>query len=129
MPVLKIAVMNGRSPSDLRLLLDTIHDVVVSAFNVPARDRYQIVVGHDPTHFIAEDTGLDIVRSPDFTMIELVSRPRTEAQKLDFYDLLAVELQSRCAISPADLMIYFVENSDVDWSFGLGRAQFITREL
>lgn len=129
MPVLKIAVMRRRSPGDLRLLLDTIHEVVVSAFDVPARDRYQIVTEYDPTHLIAEDTGLDIARSPDFTIIELVSRPRTQAQKLNFYALLADALKTQCAISPADLMIYFVENGDVDWSFGLGRAQFVTGDL
>lgn len=30
---------------------------------------------------------------------------------------------------PADLIVSLVENSDADWSFGAGRAQFLTKEL
>jgi hypothetical protein len=30
---------------------------------------------------------------------------------------------------PADLIVSITENSDEDWSFGHGRAQFLTGEL
>nr|WP_321922533.1 tautomerase family protein [Paraburkholderia guartelaensis] len=41
----------------------------------------------------------------------------------------AAKLQSQCSISPDDVIVSIVENDDADWSFGRGRAQFITREL
>lgn len=43
MPLLKIDLYEGRSDAQLQQLLDTMHDVMVKAFKVPVRDRYQIV--------------------------------------------------------------------------------------
>lgn len=39
MPLLKIDVVAGRTEDELTLLLDTIHDAMVEAFQVPVRDR------------------------------------------------------------------------------------------
>jgi hypothetical protein len=36
---------------------------------------------------------------------------------------------TRCGISPDDVMVNFATNADEDWSFGAGRAQFLTGEL
>ncbi|WP_339499041.1 tautomerase family protein [Pseudomonas silesiensis] len=38
-------------------------------------------------------------------------------------------LQAECDLSPDDLIVSLVENTDADWSFGRGRAQFLTGEL
>lgn len=42
MPLLYIDLIEGRSPSETRALLDAVHDAVVEAFQVPPRDRYQV---------------------------------------------------------------------------------------
>jgi malonate semialdehyde decarboxylase len=42
--------------------------------------------------------------------------------------LLCEELQRAC-VPPSDVMVAMVENRDEDWSFGLGRGQFLTKEL
>jgi hypothetical protein len=40
------------------------------------------------------------------------------------------EFERECGIPPSDVMVTIVENGDEDWSFALGRAQFlITRKL
>ncbi|WP_413990747.1 tautomerase family protein [Labrys okinawensis] len=78
---------------------------------------------------IAEDTGLGIPRSDRFVLIEVISRPRSTERKKAFYANLVEDLSTRCGISPSDIMVSFVENTDADWSFGLGRAQFLTGEL
>ena len=46
MPLLYIDLIEGRSPSEVQVLLDAAHDAVVGAFAVPPGDRYQ-VVQHD----------------------------------------------------------------------------------
>ncbi|BBZ44018.1 tautomerase family protein [Mycobacterium parmense] len=46
-----------------------------------------------------------------------------------FYKLLASNLAERCGLDPADLIVSITENNDEDWSFGHGRAQFLTGEL
>ncbi|MFT8885231.1 MAG: tautomerase family protein, partial [Acetobacter papayae] len=46
-----------------------------------------------------------------------------------FYRLLAEKLEQACGLAPADLMVSIIQNADEHWSFGLGRAQFLTGEL
>ena len=81
MPLVRIDVIRGRDPEQLRTLLDTIHDATVAAFDVPETDRYQILTQHGPGDIVALDAGL------------------------------------------------VTENGPADWSFGDGRAQFLTGAL
>jgi phenylpyruvate tautomerase PptA (4-oxalocrotonate tautomerase family) len=129
MPMLRIDLFEGRTEIELRSLLDAAHRAMVAAFNVPERDRYQIVNEHKPTRMIIEDTGLDIPRTEKFVFIQVTTRPRTVEEKTAFYRLTTKELKKSCGISPADVMINFVTCQDEDWSFGHGRAQFLTGEL
>lgn len=129
MPLLKIDVVEGRSEQEITTLLDTVHDAMVDAFQVPVRDRYQVLNEHKPTRLIIQDTGLGFTRSDKVVVITAISRPRSAEMKQRFYALLAEGLERNCGISPQDLMVSIVINSDEDWSFGLGRAQFLTGEL
>ncbi|MFP8966868.1 tautomerase family protein [Pokkaliibacter sp. CJK22405] len=129
MPLLKFDLIEGRDRNQLRELLDAAHEAMVEAFAVPQRDRYQVVTQHSPGEMIVQDTGLGLERSDQVVMLTVVSRPRKESQKLAFYRLLADGLKHRCGLDPQDLMVSIVENTDADWSFGRGQAQFITGEL
>ncbi|SES47825.1 tautomerase family protein [Rhizobium sp. NFR03] len=129
MPLIKLHIRKGRSEADITRLLDTVHAVMLDAFHVPERDRYQIVFEHEDTHFRALDTGLGFTRTDRFVLIEVVSRPRPRNEKLAFYENLGVQLPERCGIPASDLMVSFVENGDEDWSFGGGVAQFVTGDL
>lgn len=129
MPLLKFELIEGRDDEQLRTLLDTAHDAMVQAFHVPPSDRYQSVTQHRPGELILEDTGLGFRRSRQVVLLTVVSRPRSAQEKVDFYRLLAQGLRDRCDISPDDLIVSMIENTDADWSFGQGRAQFLTGEL
>jgi phenylpyruvate tautomerase PptA (4-oxalocrotonate tautomerase family) len=129
MPLMRFDVIEGRSEPELKALLDAAHRAMVAAFKVPERDRYQIVQEHPRSHMIVEDTGLGIERSDKIVIVTVVSRPRTREKKEALYKLLTQEFERSCGISPADVMVTIVENSDEDWSFGLGRAQFLTGDL
>ncbi|MBZ9785788.1 tautomerase family protein [Pseudomonas sp. REP124] len=129
MPLLKFDVIQGRTDEQLRTLLDVAHQAMVQAFEVPFSDRYQSVTQHRPGELILHDTGLGYTRSARVVLLTVVSRPRTQEQKTAFYRLLAEKLQAACDLSPDDLIVSLVENSDADWSFGGGRAQFLTGEL
>ncbi|WP_147469609.1 tautomerase family protein, partial [Pseudomonas marginalis] len=59
----------------------------------------------------------------------VISRPRTDDAKVKFYQLLAHGLQEKCGIESRDVVVSVVTNTDADWSFGFGRAQFLTGEL
>lgn len=129
MPLLKFNVLKGRTAPDLERLLDTAHRAMVRSFNVPERDRYQVLIEHQPSHLRALDTGLGIPRTDRFVLIEVTSRPRSREEKQAFYENLCHDLSAECGIEASDVMVAFTENSDDDWSFGLGRAQFLTGEL
>nr|WP_314876850.1 tautomerase family protein [uncultured Pseudomonas sp.] len=129
MPLLKIDVIKGRSEEAITTLLDTLHSAMVEAFEVPERDRYQILNEHEPSRLIIQDTGLGFQRTNDVVVITAISRPRSAEMKKKFYALVAQGLEANCGISPQDVMVSVVVNSDEDWSFGMGRAQFLTGEL
>jgi hypothetical protein len=129
MPLLYFNVLEGRSDAELKTMLDAAHRAMLAAFKVPERDRYQIVNEYKPSRMIVEDTGLGIPRTDKVVVVQVVSRPRGKEAKQAFYRLLTEELQKSCGIAPSDVMVSVVENTDEDWSFGLGRAQFLEGDL
>jgi hypothetical protein len=129
MPLLEFHVFEGRTDQQLTALLDATHRAVRDAFNVPLRDRYQIVHEHERSHVRFEDTGLNIARSDKFVLLRITTRPHPVEAKTDFYQKLCAELQRSCDIKPDDVMVSIATNTDADWSFGNGRAQFLTGEL
>src|ERR1700733_2517860 len=129
MPLLRIDAVEGRSEVEIRNLLDATQRAVLSAFHVPQRDRYQIYHEHPQAHLVAEDTGLGITRTKNLVMVSMVSRERTPEMKQKFYAELCRELKESCGIEASDVIVSIVSNSAADWSFGNGRAQFVTGEL
>jgi phenylpyruvate tautomerase PptA (4-oxalocrotonate tautomerase family) len=129
MPLLRVYIYEGRSKRQLKELLDALHRAMLAAFKVPERDRYQIVHEHKPSRMIMEDTGLDIPRTENFVFVQVTTRPRSREMKEAFYRLAVEELEQSCGIAPSDVMINMVTVTDEDWSFGMGRAQFLTDEL
>jgi hypothetical protein len=128
-PLLRFDLIEGRSDEELQTLLDAAHEAMLEAFRVPQRDRYQIVHEHKASRMIVEDTGLGIERSDKLVMLQVTSRPRSAEMKIAFYRLLCEKLKARCGIESSDVMVNMIVNSDEDWSFGLGRAQFLTGDL
>lgn len=82
MPLLTFDIIEGRSESEIKTLLDAAHRAVVQAFKVPERDRYQIVHENKAHHMIIEDTGLGLTRSREVVVVRVYTQPaqrRTEA--------------------------------------------------
>jgi phenylpyruvate tautomerase PptA (4-oxalocrotonate tautomerase family) len=129
MPLLRIDLYKGRTEAERKTLLDALHRAMLAAFKVPERDRYQVVHEHAPATMLMEDTGLDIPRTEKFVFVQVTTRPRTREEKENFYRLVVEDLEKTCGIAPTDVMINMVTCTDEDWSFGLGRAQFLTGEL
>jgi phenylpyruvate tautomerase PptA (4-oxalocrotonate tautomerase family) len=129
MPLVRIDVVKGRSEAEIKALLHAVHRAVLKAFGVPIRDRYQIVTEHPRSHMVIEDTGLAIERSDKLVVVQVITRRRKKKQKEAFYRLLCTEFERDCGISPSDVVVTVVKNRDEDWSFGMGRAQFLTKEL
>lgn len=129
MPLVFFDVIKGRTEADLTEILNVSHQVFVDTLDIPEGDRYQILRQHEPFEMIVKDTGLGFERSNEVVVLTVVSRPRDKEMKTDLYRKLVEELEEKCQIQPNDVMISFSINEDADWSFGFGRAQFLTGEL
>lgn len=129
MPLVRIDVQTGRTPAELRRIADIVQDVMLELFAAPPGDRYQIVTEHPIGQIIVEDSGLGLERTDGVVVVQIVQQGRRRAQKERVYRELASRLESGCGVRPADLIVSVTENTREDWSFGLGRAQFLTGEL
>ncbi len=129
MPLLQFDVIQGRSESELKTMLDAAHRAVLAAFDVPERDRYQIVHENKRYQMVFEDTGLGLTRTDNLVMVRVFTSPRSDEQKQFFMAELCRELKESCGILGSDLTISFITNAKGDWSFGNGVAQYLTGDL
>jgi phenylpyruvate tautomerase PptA (4-oxalocrotonate tautomerase family) len=129
MPLVRIDVQQGRTPTELRTIADVVQGVMLDVFAAPPGDRYQIITEHPVGQIIAEDTGLGFERTDGVVVIQIVQQGRTVEQKKAAYEQLAKRLDAECDVAPTDLIVSVVANGREDWSFGLGRAQFLEGEL
>lgn len=129
MPVMRVDMIKGRSESQIKDILDIAYDVMLQSFGAPVGDRYQIVTQHAANEMQVLDTGLGFTRTEDVLVFSLTTRPRTTEQKEDFYHRLMNQLQQKVGLRPEDLVINLTTNTDEDWSFGMGKAQFLTGDL
>lgn len=129
MPLVRIDLQQGRTPAEVRLIADTIQDVMLDVFAAPPRDRYQIVTEHTVGHVITEDTGLGFERTDGVVVIQVFQQGRNATQKKALYAGLAEQLERVCGVAPTDLIVSVTANEREDWSFGLGRAQFLEGDL
>jgi len=128
-PRVRIDVQQGRSAVELRRIADTVRAVMLDVFAAPPGDRYQIITEHPVGQIIAEDTGLGLDRSDGVVVIQIFQQGRTSEQKQAAYAELARRLEAECQVGPEDLIVSVMANERSDWSFGLGRAQFLEGDL
>lgn len=129
MPLVRIDLIEHRTPDQVRELADAIHEAIVEILGIPEGDRFQIVTSHKPDEIIALDAGLGFERSDQLVMIHIFTQEgRTPHVKQQLFALLSERLGLK-GIPAEDVFVGITENSAVDWSFGFGRAQYITGEL
>ncbi|WP_235983298.1 tautomerase family protein [Bradyrhizobium australiense] len=57
MPLLRLDILEGRSPDQLKALLNATHSALAAAFRIPERDRCQIVHEHPVSRSATMRTG------------------------------------------------------------------------
>ena len=129
MPLVRIDLVRGRTPQQIKLLGDRIHQALVEVMGIPERDRFQVITQHEPYELLAEDAGLGFERSANVVVIQITTqRGRDTNLKQRLFQRITAQL-SLAGVAPNDVFISYVENGPDDWSFGFGRAQFVTGEL
>jgi phenylpyruvate tautomerase PptA (4-oxalocrotonate tautomerase family) len=129
MPLVRIDVNQGRSQEDLQRLSRGIHDAILAEYGIPERDYFHILTEHPAGQIFAQDAGLGFERTSGVVMIQIFTqRGRSQDAKQQLFTAVADKL-AQAGIAGEDVFIGYVENTAGDWSFGFGRAQYVTGEL
>ena len=72
---------------------------------------------------------LDYSARTGIVIIQIFQQGRSNEQKVAAYAELAKRLEAECGVRPEDLIVSVMANRHADWSFGLGRAQFLDGTL
>ena len=120
MPLVNISILKGKSPEYVKAIADGVNSAVIETMGFPKDDRYQIITEHEPYCLDYQD------RVEDRVMMFLIMRAgRAPEAKRAFYKKVVDNLARNPGIDPANVLISIVENTDIDWSFRDGIAQFV----
>lgn len=129
MPLVRIDVNEGRTPDELQRLSRGIHDAILAEYGIPERDYFHILTEHPTGQIVAQDAGLGFERTGGVVMIQIFTQAgRSQEAKQQLFAAVAGRL-SEVGVAGEDVFIGYVENTAGDWSFGYGRAQYVTGEL
>jgi phenylpyruvate tautomerase PptA (4-oxalocrotonate tautomerase family) len=129
MPLVRIDVAAGRTPEEVARISRAIHEAILAEYRIPERDYFHIVTEHAPGQIVAQDAGLGFERSGGVVMIQIFTQGgRSQEAKEALFAAVARNLAD-AGVAGEDVFIGYVENTAGDWSFGFGRAQYVTGEL
>lgn len=129
MPLVRIDVNQGRSQEGLQRLSRGIHDAILAEYGIPERDYFHILSEHPAGQIYAQDAGLGFERTSRVVMIQIFTQGgRSQEAKQRLFAAVADKL-AEVGVAGEDVFIGYVENTAGDWSFGFGRAQYVTGEL
>jgi phenylpyruvate tautomerase PptA (4-oxalocrotonate tautomerase family) len=126
MPLVRISLLKGRSQSQLRAIADCVHEALVDTYNVPPKDRFQLIEQRDPSELIYDSSYLDIERTDDIVLVHIIAgRWRDTATKKALYRAVAARLSAVAGMRPQDVQVVISSNDKDDWSFGNGLASYV----
>ncbi|BCW81624.1 MULTISPECIES: tautomerase family protein [Micrococcaceae] len=129
MPLVRIDVNEGRTADELQQLSRGIHDAILAEYGIPERDYFHILTEHPQGQIFAQDAGLGFERTGGVVMIQIFTQGgRSQEAKQRLFAAVAEKLAA-AGVAGEDVFIGYVENTAGDWSFGFGRAQYMTGEL
>jgi hypothetical protein len=113
----------------MRDLSQAIHDAILAEYSIPERDYFHILTEHPAGQIFAQDAGLGFERTSDVVMIQIFTQGgRGREAKQSLFAAVAARL-GELGVGGENVFIGYVENTPGDWSFGFGRAQYVTGEL
>jgi 4-oxalocrotonate tautomerase len=124
-PLVRIALREGKPASHLAAIGDAVHRAMVETINVPAQDRFQVVTEHPARGFFYDPSYLGIARTDDLVIVQItLNAGRTLEMKKKLYARLAELLAESPGLRREDVLVSLVEVAKENWSFGDGVAQY-----
>ncbi|WP_342342293.1 tautomerase family protein [Streptomyces griseoruber] len=81
MPFVRIDLIRGRRPEDIRAIADATHQALVDVLAIPERDRFQVITEHPRRQGVGRCRPVDqraarrVCRAGDLTAAHELSRP------------------------------------------------------
>jgi len=125
MPFVRISVPDKLSNNDLQQIADAVHESLVATFEVPVKDRFQVVTKHAAHELIYAPEYLGIQHSDPVAFIQITCNDgRSVGMKKALFARLAAAIAAGGVIAPANVIVNLVEVKKENWSFGDGVAQY-----
>jgi 4-oxalocrotonate tautomerase len=125
MPFVRISLRGDMTDKQLSDIADAVHDSMVQTFNVPAKDRFQVVTRHSPLELVCAPEYLDIAHGARVAFIQITcNQGRTVEMKKALFAMLASSVAAAGDMAAADVIVNLVEVAKENWSFGNGIAQY-----
>ena len=126
MPFIRTAVRQGTDASKKKLIVESIHDALVQAINMPDDELFNLVSDYEPGDFFYSRTFNGIARSDHLVVVEItMRRGRSDALKKALYAQITANMETRAGVSPKDVFIFTHENDYSDWSVGNGQFAMV----
>ena len=114
MPIVKVSMLEGKTPEYKKTVLDCIHDGLVESIGIEDWDRFQRV-----EEFSKEDFEKPDFKSDDFMIIEISLFPgRSKELKGKLIETVAGNLNRRLSVAPSDIFIVISEPPLENWGIG-----------
>jgi 4-oxalocrotonate tautomerase len=125
MPLVRISLLQGKPPAQLKKIADAVHAALVETIAIPQQDHFQVITEYPATHLIYDPDYLNIHRSDDIVIVQItMNAGRSLELKKSLYKRMAERLAGEAGLRPEDVLINLVEVAKENWSFGNGIAQY-----
>ena len=125
MPLVRVDVLEGRSPEDLSAIGDGVHRALVEAIGIPPQDRFQVLSRHPGSGLVFDRHYLGIARTDGVVFVQItMSLGRSLEQKKSLYQAIVRHLAENPGVRTEDVFVNLVEVVKENWSFGNGIAQY-----
>lgn len=126
MPLTRVSLRRGRDEAFLAGLADALYRAMRETVDVPEDDMFVMIHQHGPGEMAFGRRFMGIERSDDLVVVEItLSHGRSVEKKRALYARIAALLSAELSVRPEDVFVTLVEVDRANWSFGLGRAQYV----
>jgi 4-oxalocrotonate tautomerase len=127
MPLVRIDLLEGKTPEYRIEIGRIVYQAMLDVMNVPKNDRFQVITEHSKTGLQFDREYLDVHRSDDCIFLQItLNSGRTVEMKQRFYKAIADGLHESLKVRREDVLINLVEVAKENWSFGNGEAQYVS---
>ena len=127
MPLVRIDVLPGRTPDQVRSIADGVHRALIEAIGIPEADRFQVISQATRDGLVFDPEYLGIRRTGGVVFVQItMSTGRTLQQKQSLFAAIARNLAAAPGVRPEDVFVNLVEVAAENWSFGNGIAQYVS---